>query len=309
MNLKFTLLLSALLLLTEREVALRPINQASEAKCPFAFRELTGPPQFLAGAIVNHGTFKITDTTVTYGDTFTNHGAYLSDPSTNNFTTLIIGPGGYLVGGTGDKFVVKADMLNGSLQSTAWSTVPAELSFRNTGSTAHTMSLAGRDMGASYFGMIGNFAWDTLRLRAGESLTLTDGNATPGAAFYTDSLILEGGLAQIASITGNSFNIYYNPWAPANAWLLAQTWPLTGRGSIIPMQAALDITAVHTLPNGHVLLNVLGAPLRTHRILVSIDLFTFDFLGTAVAAADGTFTFEDPDSSFMSRRYYKVVFP
>lgn len=272
-------------------------------------REISGSSQLFAGNIINHGAFKITDTTVSYSGTFTNHGEYNSDPSINNFTDLIIGAGGYLIGGAGDQFIVQGAMQNGSLQSVAWSTRAAELSFRGGGASAHTMSLAGRDMGASYFGTVANFAWDTLRLRAGESLILADGNATPGAAFYAESLILEGGLAQLLSVTGNGFNIYYNPFTPGSAWLGGRIWPVTGGGAIIPMAAILDITAVNTLANGHVTFDVLGAPLHHHTIKASTDLVTFFNIGTVTAAADGTFTYEDSAGTAPGRRFYRVDFP
>jgi len=67
------------------------------------------------------------------------------------------------------------------------------------------------------------------------SLTLADGNATGGGAIYVTTLILEGGLSQIGSITGNGLSIYYDPAAPDNEYLDAGTFALTGGGQIAPV--------------------------------------------------------------------------
>jgi hypothetical protein len=43
---------------------------------------------------------------------------------------------------------------------------------------------------------------------------------TAGGAIYTRDLTLGGGLAQIAAITGNGLNIYYDPSMSENSYLL-----------------------------------------------------------------------------------------
>ena len=109
------------------------------------------------------------------------------------------------MGGAGDLFSVSGSFVNGSLQNVSWNTTEAELVFR--GGASHTFYLAGADVGTNYSGLTTNFAWKTFRLASGESLTLQDGNGIRGAALYTRSLILEGGLAQISSVTGNGFKV------------------------------------------------------------------------------------------------------
>ena len=269
--------------------------------------EVARPARF-TGAFVNHGKFKSTDTTVTFADTYTENGAFLSDPSTNIFTDLNVGANGYLSGGVGDRFIVTGNFANASTQNVAWSTAAAELSF--SGGTAHAMSLAGADRGPTFTGYVNNFAWGILRLAPGQSLILSDGNATPGAAFYAEQLIIEGGLPQIAAITGNGFNIYYDPLNAANAYLNAGTYPLAGGGSIKPVGVVLKITSITRLPNTHILLQCLGVPSRNHTIAASPDLIApFNSIATALAAPDGTFQFEDVNAASFTKRFYRLSFP
>ena len=271
--------------------------------------EVAGPRAHFTGKFVNRGTFKTTDTTVTFHGSYTEMGSYVSDPSVNFFTDLIIGPGGTHTGGVGDKFIVSGNFLNGSLQKNTWATGSAELYFSG-GAAPHSVSLASADVGPDFAGYVNNFAWGILRIGPGQSLTLSDGNASAGGALYTDQLLLAGGIPQIASITGNGFNIYYNQFNAANAYLGGLAYPLTGGGAIIPIAASVKITATAWLPNGHFRFQCLGVPNRSHTIQASPDLIVpFAFLATVTAAADGTFQFEDMNAASYFQRYYRVVFP
>ena len=51
----------------------------------------------------------------------------------------------------------------------------------------------------------------------------------------TATVLLSGGINQIAAIGGNGLNIYYDLGDPANAYLGGQTYTLTGGGSISPV--------------------------------------------------------------------------
>jgi len=82
------------------------------------------------GPVTNLGILRVTDAEVHFDAPYTEHGGYLSDPSDNYFTDLIIGTGGYLVGGVGDRFFVSGDLTSASTNNTSWSTEPAELIFR-----------------------------------------------------------------------------------------------------------------------------------------------------------------------------------
>ena len=184
-------------------------------------------------------TIKNTDGTVRFLGDFIDNGAYLSDPADNYFVDIYVGTTGYFIGGEGDRFLVAGDFDNASTASSVWGTTEAELVFL---ADAHTVELPGADMGTTYAGMDDNFAWGVLRLAETGSLTLADGNAASGGAMYVTSLILEGGLSQISSITGNGFSIYYDPASSDNEYLGARTFPLTGSGQIAPVPEPATLT-------------------------------------------------------------------
>jgi len=193
-------------------------------------------PVIFTGNVTNNGIFNSTSTTVTFSGSFTNNGAFNSDPSTNYFTNLTVGANGYLVGGTGDSFDVSKNFLNNSTQNLNWNTSAASLLFES-GST-HILSLASGDFGQNNAGFINNFSWNTLELGVGESLTLESGTNGSDSALYTSALVLDGGVSQISSITGNGNNIYYNASNPANAYLANGTYALSGGGQISPVPEA-----------------------------------------------------------------------
>jgi hypothetical protein len=230
------------------------------------------------------------------------------DSSVNQFTDLTIGATGYLTGGAGDIFLVSGNFTNGSTQNLLWSTAASELQFK--GGTFHTFAMAGADLGPTYFGYGNNFSFATLRLGSGQSLVLAEGNVTLGAAIYVNNLVLEGGLPQISSITGNGFFIYYDPTYAANAYLNAQTYPLAGGGAIQPVAATLKVITTARLANAHIQLTCLGVPNRVNTIQASPDLIQpFVAIGTALADASGNFTFDDPNAGSFTQRFYRVSFP
>ncbi len=270
--------------------------------------EVAGPAARFSRPFVNYGKIKITETIVTFPESYTEMGSYISDPSTNYFTDLIVGTPGTLTGGVGDRFIISGNFTNGSLQNTSWSTSEAELAF--AGGSVHSMSLAGADAGAAFSGYVNNFAWGIFRLASGQSLSLSDGNPTPGCALYARKLVLENGLSQIASITGNGCNIYYDPTDSVNAYLAGLTYPLAGGGAIIPVAVVLKITSIAPVNSGHMLLQFLGVPNRSHTVQVSPDLMIpFTFLSSVTAGPDGTFQFEDVNANNFARRFYRLTFP
>jgi hypothetical protein len=275
--------------------------------------ELTAPQTFSL-SIVNRGTIKVTDTAIRYLAPFTEYGAYLSDPSTNYFTDLTVGPSGYLTGGAGDNFFVSGNFTNNSTQNTLWNTAAAELDF-TAGTGLHTFALAGADQGASYFGYTNNFAWGIFRLRSGQSLVLADGNNTPGATLYATRVILDDGTSQVSNITGNGFSIYYDPTDSGNNYLLSGAaggiYSLAGGGVLAPVSAALKINSITRLANTHIVLQCLGVPNRNNRIEASPDLSPGSFTTIATVAVDatGTFQFEDANAGSFTKRFYRVSFP
>jgi hypothetical protein len=207
------------------------------------------------GSVTNEGTFKVTDTTAEYTGTFTNNGRYESDPSTNIFNDdLIVGSAGYIVGGSGDEFVMNADFINNSTRAADWDTSLSTLLFDDgvTGATNHTFALAGADLGNS--GYDDNFAWGALVIGGDDTLTLTDGTDTVGAALYVTTILgLDLGVHGITNLfAGEGITIYYLASALENKYLNGQTYTLAGGGSLmaavpIPGSAMLLISGLMTL--------------------------------------------------------------
>jgi hypothetical protein len=241
--------------------------------------------------VVNNGTFKTTGAGVTFTGSYTENGAFISDPSTNNFADLALGATGYLVGHAGDLLLVSGSLFNGSQQQLLWDTSTAELTFANGGT--HQLQLAGAGRGASYAGYRTNSAWQTVRLGAAQSLVLANGSAGPGGALYTRRLTLDGGLAQIASKTGNGRKIYYDPQDPGNAYLAGQTYALNSGGMITPIaQPTIMITQLNVLSNRHPQLICSGIPYSNHTVLSSNNLAAWSAIGSASADASGHIQFE-----------------
>ena len=195
-----------------------------------------GGGHVIDGNVTNEGTFNVHETSVSYTGNFVNNGAYLSDPSTNQFNNLSVGPNGYIAAGAGDNFIVTGDFANASTQNTAWNTDNANLVFTSAtpGQAAqHQMSLASADQGAKASGAVNNFAWGSVTLNNGDRLTLSDGNATPGAALYARQVNLPGGLGELGNIN-SAYNIYFDPSLPQNSGLLGGGRFGSGGGLLLP---------------------------------------------------------------------------
>lgn len=187
----------------------------------------------ITGHTVNDGTIMTLQGKVVFEGGLTNNGAYLSDPSENYFTDLIVNQSGYLVGEAGDKFLVSGSFENYSLQDTQWNTRAANLTL--TGVSLQNMYLAGDDLGALMSGYANNFAWGEFSLVAGSSVKLWDSNGDPGAALYVGLVELGGGLGQLSSID-SAYNIYYDASLAGNAYLGGQSYTLNGGGYLMAAQ-------------------------------------------------------------------------
>ena len=195
------------------------------------------------GNILNTGTVKTTHTTAVYNGTFTNNGAYISDPAVNYFEDLTIGEKGYLVGGAYDHFYISGDFENHSLMDIDWATEAAHLAFihdinilTDKGDMLHDFYLTGSDYGASLDGYANNFAWGTLDV-TDNYLTFYDGNSEEGAALYLREL---WGLGMSDELITNLFgfdglNVYYMAQLPGNSYLGGLTYELSGGGYLRPI--------------------------------------------------------------------------
>ena len=216
--------------------------------------------RIVTGTVVNNGSIKVTNTTVSFTGTFTNNGSYASDPSTNQFTNLIIDSNGYITGSTGDEFSVSGNFTNNSTQNALWNTGLSTLVF--TGAGTYTFTLAGKNDGAIGSGYTNNFAWGTLDLtNTSGVLSLGTGNASFTDALYVDALLgvtVSGDT--VTNIAGNGLNLYYLSSDPANSYLGDQTYALSGGGSLIPVSAVPLPAAVWLFGPG--LLGLLGIARR-----------------------------------------------
>jgi hypothetical protein len=198
--------------------------------------EVAQTPAVFTGNVVNNGIFKTTNTTVTFVGSYTENGAYISDPSTNHFTDLHIGATGYLAGGAGDEWHTSGTFTNNSQQNTLWNTSDASLFLNGSGS--RNLYLAGSDLGALSSGYTDNFAWGEFSLGSGVSVNILDGNAASGAALYVGLFELDGGIEQLNNIFSD-YNIYYNPQLAGNAYLNDQTFNLNGEGFLMPASSVM----------------------------------------------------------------------
>lgn len=139
------------------------------------------------------GYFKSTGSTVIFNGAFQNGGIYISDPSTQYFTNLIVDPIGYLIGGNGDQFIIGGNFLNNST-NTLWNTTSADLSFTGTG--PHTFHLSSLDQANT---------WDVLSLLNGAILDLTEDS---GAGLHVENIV--GGLNNIVNTGSYPITLYYD---------------------------------------------------------------------------------------------------
>ena len=187
------------------------------------------------GNILNTGTVKTTHTTAVFNGTFTNNGAYISDPASQYFIDLIVEEAGYLIGQHNDQFYIGGDFINHSTMNNEWNTRQSYLGFIDGEDSLHNFYLTGVDYGATMSGYANNFAWGTLDV-TDNYLTFYDGNSEEGAALYLRELC---GLAISDDLIANLFgfdglNVYYMAQLPGNSYLGGLTYELSGGGYLRP---------------------------------------------------------------------------
>ena len=165
-----------------------PVVNALDARMTVAYQ-----PAVFTGNVANYGEFKVTDTTVTFAGTYSEYGTYLSDPAYNCFSDVSVGATGAFIGGAGDRFLVRGDLLSSSANAAGWDTAEAELIFQKSADHRHVLGVTGEDRGAVPAGRVDNFAWGKVTVQAGETVALADGNAAPGGALYVRDLAMEAG--------------------------------------------------------------------------------------------------------------------
>jgi hypothetical protein len=205
-------------------------------------------PRSLGPMITNFALWRADGTTADYSGLFTNFGSYFSAGATNRFDHLSVPDPGFIQAAANDTFRIAGDMTVNSTQSSLWDTADATLTLAEL--SGHTVSVPGTELGADYAGYTANFAWGRLELETGASLTLQDGNATAGGAMYVSVVSLADGLSQIASISGNGLNIYYDPSLADNAYLAGASYALASGGQLIPVPEPSALAMLGTCAAG-----------------------------------------------------------
>lgn len=206
-----------------------------------------------AEAITNLGAIRVVNSSVRWQGNTVLGGSYLSDPSTNTFeSNLIVTASGALAGSNGDLFVFHRDWINASTNRSQFDLAFASVLFTNgADATNHTWNLAGSgalDLGSNWLNvtqLATNFAIGTFSLAAGNTLILTGDAAN---ALYVGTLDLQG-LASTNDLAARlwlGINLYYDAYAPGNAYLNGLTYDLPGAGLLIPIPEPRALLAIVT---------------------------------------------------------------
>lgn len=168
-------------------------------------------------SVENNGMFEVNNSVVVFNDDFINNGEYLSDPSTNYFTNLIINELGYLIGGTGDIFDISGDFIINGANQDSWNTADAMLRFSSSGT--HELSI--------YPYYTDFFYWDTLSLNSNNFLDLSN----TSSPLYFENLILD----QFDQLINANLDIYYkNLTVRGQLWDNTQTYSFVSGGKLTP---------------------------------------------------------------------------
>jgi hypothetical protein len=219
----------------------------------------------VTGDVLNNGTVKTTNAAVTWNGNFTNTAAYISDPATQTFKgDLEVGTPGYLKAThSQDLFIIKEDFINNSTNTTAWDTAAATLKFATGTDKMHDFYIAGADHGSSYNYSNTEFSWGTLNI-LGQTVHLLDGSGTDGGAQYVKVLIgadvnyATRFVNNISEDAGAALNIYYDPKALANLYLLGLDYTFAGGGMLIADASVPLPPSVFLLGSGLLGLGLLG---------------------------------------------------
>ncbi|MBA2588838.1 MAG: PEP-CTERM sorting domain-containing protein [Alphaproteobacteria bacterium] len=187
----------------------------------------------LGGDVVNNGTVRVDNATVSFTGTFQNNGAYISDPSTQTFNNLSVGANGYIQAGAGDVFKVGGNFTNASTKNQLWYTREATLELIGADQTNHWIDVLGADNGKTARNQ--DFSWGELNIDGGNLITFKNGTALCNRGWYVADLI--GALisgSSIANITGfNGLTVYYDAYQTDNAYLGGLTYALAGGGQLV----------------------------------------------------------------------------
>jgi hypothetical protein len=189
--------------------------------------------------VTNDGTVTSNLSTVSFLGGFVNNGTLITDPNVINFTDFTNNDPASVIAFADDEFIVSNDVLGDTSNNLVWDTDEAILRYVAGVDSAHTMQLYGIDLGASVAGLVNNFAWGTVDLTSGQTVSLEDIKADgESGALYLDTILLADFAADIIdgvldAIIGNGLNVYYNALAAGNGFLGGLNYDLQGGGQLI----------------------------------------------------------------------------
>ncbi|MBU4459324.1 MAG: hypothetical protein KJ579_02050 [Verrucomicrobia bacterium] len=144
------------------------------------------------GAATNFGNFKNAGGEVTFLDAFYNNGSFDSDPATNVFADLALGPDGAMTGDTQDVWRV-GGAFDGATTNTAYNVSGSTFEFTNP--AGQELEQFSRDLGPRLSALANNWAFGTVRLQ-GATVTLVErrANSSGPDAVYAAALTGTGTL-------------------------------------------------------------------------------------------------------------------
>jgi hypothetical protein len=190
----------------------------------------------VASIVTNLGTIRVENSLVTWVSNVVVRGSYISDPSTNTFQqNVTVSTNGSLVGGVGDLFDFKKNLIINSTNTAQFNLASSIVSF--SGGVSQTNAVTGFDVGAVLAGFTAtNFAYGTLTLTNSSTLVLESGGGSYTKALYLGFLDLNGNSNLVSDIS-SAFNVYYlgSEYESDNAYLGNRTFTLSGGGYLIPI--------------------------------------------------------------------------
>jgi hypothetical protein len=219
----------------------------------------------VGGTVSNTGVITVSNSVVTWQAPVVISGGYISDPSTNIFTSNVtVTASGYLQGGSNDQFVFYGDLSNQSTNRTDFNLSLATVLFTNA--TSHTFALTNSgavDKGSNWLNvaqLYTNFTIGTLSIASYNNLTVTgtrtgsltnalyvgwlDLQAIEAAGITTNNYsALTNGI--VAALTLPNINLYYDKNLSENAYLGGLEYDLwNGQGLLIPIPEPSPIVIV-----------------------------------------------------------------
>ncbi|MCC7517667.1 MAG: hypothetical protein IT578_00615 [Verrucomicrobiae bacterium] len=224
----------------------------------------------LSAAFTNQGTTRAINSRVTFVSPVVLGGAYVSDPSTNTFTSnLTVTASGALSGSNGDLFVFNQNLLLASTNRAQFALAQAAVLFTNAATHLLSVSNSGAlnlGQGFTSFAQVAtNFAIGQLSIASGNRLTIAGNQDSLTNALYVGWLDLQGAATNSYAAVTNALrlalnlpniNVYYDSFDSRNDWLNANLlndsasgYDLWGGGFLLPIPepSALALAVAGTL--------------------------------------------------------------